>query len=162
MDALIVVGLIVSAPLVLSLLFRVSAVMLFLSIAIGSLLVKYFGDDASVVLGSFVHSANLERITNLSLQLLPVALTLFFLRKSASAGQFILHIVPLVLSSAALGMMALPLLSAGTQGAFYNTSVGKSVKPADDVIIGAASVSVLLLAWAVGKPHHSGRGKHHK
>lgn len=161
MDAFIIVGLIVGVPFVLALIFRVSAVMLFLSVAIGSLLVRHFGDDASVVLGSFIQTANVEQITNIGLQLLPVALTLLFLRRSVSPGQFVLHVVPLVLSSAALGMLALPLLSAGIQGAFYNTSLGTAVKPSDDVIIGAASLSVLLLAW-MAKPHHSKHGKHHK
>lgn len=160
MSALIIVGLIVGLPFVLAILFRVSAVMIFLSVAIGSLMVKYFGYDFSVVLGSFVRNGHLDIITNLVLQLLPVGLTVIFLRKTIPRSQFIFHVVPLALACLALGALTIPLLSPGAQGAFYATFVGKKIQPATDLIIGAASLTVLFLAWfSSGKVHHS--KKHH-
>lgn len=134
--------------------------MLFLSIAIGSLLVKYFGYDFSLVISSFGQIKQTEVVSNLSLQFLPVGLTIFFLRKSVPASKFIFHLVPLALSCGALGVLSLPLLSDGTEAAFKLTSIGSKVEPMSDLIVGAACITVLAVAWLIRSTPHHGK-KHH-
>ncbi|MBI1857491.1 hypothetical protein HY003_02930 [Candidatus Saccharibacteria bacterium] len=155
MDSLLILGLVAGLPLALAILFRVSAVFFFLSIVVGNLLAKHFGYDFSVVIGSFMHNNQLDVISGLGLQLLPVGLTVFLTRKSLTTSQIMLHLVPLTLASSALAILALPLLPKGVEGTFYTTSIGAQIRPVEDLVIGLASVSVLFLVWFM--PHSGSR-----
>ncbi len=159
---LILLAVIAGVPVVLALMFRVSAVFLFLSLMIGDLLVKFVSDDASLVLGSVLKNAKVPMAVELGLLLAPVVLTLLVLRRSMPASKLFLHILPLVLTGLSIAVLTIPLLASSTQAQIFETSTGSVFKRSQDLIIGITSVTILLLAWQSHKHRPDKHGKHHK
>jgi hypothetical protein len=161
MTPLILVIVCLALPLVLAVLFRINAVLLFLSIAIGGLLARHLGADAAWVLATFVKDPNLQAYTNIALLLLPVALTYFLLKKTLVGSKILLQFIPLVLVSLMIGSLVISYLPGGIQFDIYQTEVGKVVKQATDVLIAGTAVVIMLLAWFTLREKHGGKhGKH--
>lgn len=147
-------------PLLLAFVFRVNSVMLFLSLACGSLLQKTLGESTSLALWSIVKNGPIDEISNLILLGLPVLMTLVISRKTMRHSGVFLQLVPLIATCAAAAMLALPLLSPGIIGALYAGPFGKELKQSQDVVIALAAVLNLMLAWRVYRYHdHSKHGK---
>lgn len=147
MIPLILLGLIAGVPVVLALLLRVSAVFLFLSILVGDVIVKYLSDDVILVLSGFVKGERLPMVTQLCLLFLPPVLVCIGLRKSLPRSKMLLHVLPLTFTGLGLAVLALPLLTSGTQAAIFGTSVGRLLRNSQDLIMSGAGVLVLMLAW---------------
>lgn len=162
MHPLIILALTAGVPTLLALVLRVSAVHFFLSIATGSLFVTHLGDDTSLALDMMMRGQNNVLIASMGLLLVPVLLTILFLRKSATKNTVFLHVVPLVLSGLALGVLLLPFFDSNAQAQIFQSFYGDKFKDAQDVIIGLAGLSVLALAWLTGKPRVGKHAKHHK
>lgn len=155
---LILLAVLAVVPVFLALVFRVSAIYLFLSLAVGDLLVKYLSDDVSLTIDMVSRSSQVPMITALCLLFLPVVLTLSLLRKSLPTSKLMLHIVPLALTGLTAAVFALPLLDSNTQAEIFALPAGNILRQAQDLIVGVAGVSVLTLIW-ISRPHH-GKGKH--
>ncbi len=162
MSVLIILGLIMAVPFVLAVLFRVSAVYLFVGVTAGNLFVQQFSDDASLVVSSVARNVDATLIAKLALQFLPVLLMLLFARRTASKNTAILQVVPLLFVSAMLAILSLTLLPASVSTAFYESSIGTQVREAEGLIIGATAMSQLLLIWSTKpKEHRKGRRSKH-
>lgn len=159
---LILLAVIVVLPIVLAILLRVSAVFVYFGIAAGALIVGSIGDDVAFALETFFKGANANSAVNLALLAIPLALTLYFLRKSMHASQFILQIVPLVACGLMLAAFALPELSPGIQGSIKSSDLGNVFYQATDIIIAGASVLTLLLTWVIYRYKPSHHHKKHK
>lgn len=151
MIPLILIGLIAGLPVVMTLLLRVNTVFLFLSMLVGDVLVKYLSDDVILALSGFMKSARLPMIAQLCLLFLPVVLTVLILRKSLPKSKVLIHILPLVFVGLSLAVLTLPLLTSGTQAAIFNTSAGRVLRNAQDLIVSVAGILVLMLAWQAYK-----------
>ncbi len=164
MDPLIIAGALAGVPILLALVFRVSAVYVFLSVAAGALLVNVVGDDASLAAGMWVkNNSHTQLITSFILLLVPVALTLLFMRKTMPRSKVPLHIIPLVLSGLAVAVLALPILPSAMEQQIFANRYGDMLKNAQDVIVAAAALFTLLLVWFTQRhkeEKHSKRGKH--
>ena len=160
MESLVILAVIAGLPILLGLLLRVSAVFLFASIAAGSLLVTYMGDDASLALGMMVRGQDTNLIAQLILLLLPVGLTFLLLRKTMPRSKLLLHVPAVVMSGLALAALALPLLDAAAQEKIYANEYGNMLRESQDIIVGAAAVVVLLLMWVTYR--HKEDKKHKK
>jgi hypothetical protein len=163
MSALIIIGLIAGVPLLYSLLFRVNATVLFISVVGGNLLAQQFSDDVSLIIGSFIRSGDSVVIARMLLQFVPIVLMLLLARRTVGKGASMLHIVPLIFTCAMIGIFALSFVPGAINTAFYASSIGVQIRQAESIIIGAAVVSQLLLIWSTQRPEHhkSHRGKHH-
>jgi hypothetical protein len=160
MNPLIIAGALAGIPVLLALVFRVSAVFVFLSVAAGGLLVQMVGDDANLAAGMVVHTGNIQMITNFVLLLLPLVLTLLFMRKTLPTSKLPLHIVPLVATSLALAILALPLLPSQMQQQILNGPHGDTIDDVKDVVVAGAAVMTLLLTWLTGRHKEHKAGKH--
>ena len=161
MNALILLGAIAGVPVLLALVFRVSAIFLFLSVAAGSLLVTYVGDDAALALGMVVRGQNTTLITQFALLLVPVGMSLLFLRKSLPRSKVIFHVPVLVATGAALAVLALPFLDSNAQQQLFSTRYGNVFKDAQDVVVAAAAFMALVLMWLASGPKEDKHKKHH-
>lgn len=163
MSALIIVALVAAIPFVFALVFRVSATLLFVSIMVGSLLVEQFGDDASLVVSSFVRSGDPVMIPKLALQIVPVVLMLVLARRTVGKTAALVQFVPLLFACVLLAILSVGLLPANISDAFYSSAIGTQIRQSESLIIGAAAVSQLLFIWATQRPEHhkTHRGKHH-
>jgi hypothetical protein len=166
MVPVLIVAAIVGLPVLIALLFRVSAVFVFLSIAIGNLLAVHLGEDAALVTGIAIKGEQADVISRLVLLALPLILTLFFLRKSMSASKILFNIAPLLACGAMLMVLAMPLLPEPTQTQILISEAGPYLNNTSGIIVGTASLLTLLLSWTTyrHREHHHGlhkKKKHH-
>lgn len=147
MTPFLALALVAAVPFVLAVIFRVSSIFLFLSVAAGELLSRHLADNTSLVLSSFIRSSQLDMLTRVALLLLPVLLTLLILRKTLPTSRFLLHLLPLALTCLALAELVSIKLTNNFQESVNATKIGSIVHQSQDVIIGAAAITVLLLMW---------------
>lgn len=145
----------------LSLLFRVNALYMFISVISGELLVRYVGDDAGLAIGSIIKGQNGPMIAQLLLLFLPVVLALLLLRHTMAKSKVLLHIVPLVGIVVTLMIFIVPLLASSAQRVLLDNQIVNNIVRAQDLIIAATCVSVLGLMFATGRHHEAKHGKHH-
>jgi hypothetical protein len=160
MDALIIVGAAAGVPVLAALVLRVSAVMIFLSIATGALLQRTLHDSTTLALAAIVKEGPVSDIANGILLGLPVILTLLFLRKSMPRKEILLHVVPLIAAGAALGALVVPLLSEQLIASVKATPYGQAFVQSADVVVAVAAGLNLALAWRTYR-HKSDHSKHH-
>lgn len=144
---MILLAAIAGVPVLLALVFRVNAVFLYLSVAAGNLLVMSVADDADLALGMVASNVNTRMAASFGLLLAPVLLTLLFLRKTMSRSKMLFHILPIIGSGLMLAAFALPFLSVNARAQVYDSTYGEIIDSAQDVVIGAATLLTLFLAW---------------
>lgn len=162
MTPLILLAVIAGLPVLLALLLRVNAVFLFMSVAAGNLLVRFVGDDADLALGMVFRDADAPILSKFVLQLAPVILTILFLRKTLPRTKMPFHVLPMLATGLSLGVFVLTFLSSSVQQSVYNSPYGDLLKTSQDVIVAAAAVLTLLLAWATYRNKDAKTGKRHK
>jgi hypothetical protein len=165
MVPLLIVGLIAGLPVLLAIIFRVSAVFLFLSIAVGNLLVLYLGMEAGLVSGLVSTNSSAPMVAQLVLLFVPVILTLLLLRKSLPKHKVLMHLLPLLACGFMLMAVALPLLPGGVQGDILASPAGPYFDNTQNLIVGSAALLVLLLTWLTHRshelhPHHAKKRRH--
>lgn len=158
MIPLIVIGAIVFLPVLLALILRVNAVFVFLSIAAGYFLQYALSDDVDLVIATIVQGSNAIVAAQLILLCAPVFVTLLLLRRTQGKS-LVFQLVPLVFSGMLLAALALPLLPTDMAQQVYDTAYGNGIKQSQDLVIAAAAVSNLSLAYVVFK-HKDRHGKH--
>jgi len=160
MDALIILGAIGVITLFLSLIFRVSGVFLFLSIAVGYLLMTYVGDDAGLVLGMVVKTGKVNIIAQFTVLLTPVVLSLFLLKRTLPKHKIFLHLPLLVASSLSLVALSLPLLDSSMQEKVFANIYGGILRENQDVFVSVAAILAIVIMWATYR--HKEDKKHKK
>jgi hypothetical protein len=161
MPPLILLGLITGLPLILSVLLRVKPTFLFVSIVTGYFWAQYLGESAELTIRSLVQISHPEVVVPVGLLILPVALTLLFMRKTLAASALPFQFIVLVADSVLLMSFLLPLLTPGIQGAIYQTHAGSIIRQAHDINI-AAVAALHLVVMFITKPAHHGKGHHSK
>lgn len=161
MIPLIVIAAIVAVPILWALFWRVNSVLLFLSIATGSLLQHTLGESVALAITTFYKDGPVELIANVGLIALPVVLTLLLLRRSMKGSGVLLQILPLIAAGAALGALILPLLPSDFQTEVYKNPGGDIIRQSLDVVVAVAAALNLSLAWRVYRHREGKAGKHH-
>jgi hypothetical protein len=162
MTSLLILAAIAGVTIFLAFFWRVNSMLLFTSVAVGDLLVRYMGNNANLVINSFYRGANADVIAKLGLLLLPVIFTLIFGRKSLSHTKAMLHFAPIVATGIVLALLVLTLLPTAFQDSVYNSQVGPQIKQNQDLSIAAAGVISLLVAWITNEGEKKRHSKKHK
>lgn len=157
----IFLGIILGLPLLLGLLFRVSTPYLFFSVLAGEVLARYFGDDAELVLRMVARNESVRAYADLAVLVLPVLLTVVFLRHTLSKSKLLFHIVPLALTGFVFAAFALPLLPEVAQNQIRSVNAGQRLLEGSDAIIGAVVFLQLVTLWVLNRPHEKHKKKHH-
>jgi hypothetical protein len=161
MVAYIILGLVLGLPLLLGILLRVGTSYLFFSLLAGELLVRYFADDAELVLRLVIRNPSVAAYAQLAVLLLPVLLTALFLRHTLTKGKLFLHIVPMLLTGFVLAAFALPLLPHNLQDQVSTVQAGQQILKGSDAIIGAVIFLQLVSLWFMNRAHEGKHGKKH-
>ncbi len=161
MMPLILMALIVALPVILGILFRVSSVYIFVSIAVGELLVKFLGVDAGLVASGFIKGQNGPTIAYVLMLIVPLVMTALFLKGSLPHSKLPLHIVPLIAVGLMFLVFMIPLLPSGVQQQVFTTKPGEIFKKTQDLVVAVTGVIILLTMWATSR-HHQKHNKHHK
>jgi len=157
---IIIFGLLAGLPVLVAVLFRVSAVLLFTSIAVGNFLVLYLSDDVVLAVNAFTKDKNVTMAVQFALLLAPVVLALLLLRKTVTKGKLILHVVALVGCGLSIAVMALPIFASDVQAQIFKMPLGDIFKNSQDLIVGITAIVVLLLMLSTYR-HKEGKGKKH-
>lgn len=159
MAPLVLFAVIAGLPVLNAIVLRVSAIFLFISIAVGNFLVLYLGDDAILAVNAFTKDKNVPMVVQLTLLFLPVVLTLITLRKSLAKSKLLLHIVPLIGCGLSLAVLAVPLLPSDLRAQIFALPLGDIFKNSQDLIISVTAVIVLLLTWRSYRHNDDKHGK---
>lgn len=168
MTPAITLALIVAVPIVLLMLLRINAVLVFLSLCLGDVLVQFVAGDANTVFTQ-LHSSHVTPLIHISndnvklgLLLLPALLTaIFMIRTIQGASRLLLNALP----SAGVGLLGalliVPLLPSGLSHNIIGSSLWLQVLRTQDLIVGASAVVCLLVLW-LQRPKTGHGGKHRK
>lgn len=159
MIPLVIIGGIVVVPILLALILRVNALYVYFSICVGYFLQSTLSDDIDLVLATIIKGSDSMVIARLVLLAVPIIVTLYVLRKTQGKS-FIFQVIPLILSGLFLAVLALPLLPTNVEQDIYGSQFGEGIRRSQDLIVAAASVSNLALAFMLFK-HKKPHGKHH-
>jgi hypothetical protein len=149
-----------SFPLMLGLLFRVSTSHLFLALLSSELLERYFADDAKLVLEATVAQDWILEYVGLVILVLPMVLTAIFLRRTLSRGKTILHIIPLAISGVVFAAFAVVLLPGALLAQLEANHYGRMLLGATDLIIGVMIFLHLISMWLLGRSSEKHSQKH--
>jgi hypothetical protein len=169
MTPLITLALIIFVPVLILMFLRINAVLVFLSICLGDVLVQFVAPDSKTMIttfaGSNAHLANmLSNNIDIVLLLLPVVLTAIFMIHTVHGGaKLILNLLPAIGVGLLATLLVIPLLSAGLRHNIVDSSLWAEVERAENLIVGSSSIICLLVLWMQRpKKSGSGEGKHGK
>jgi hypothetical protein len=161
---------IVIVPIVLLMVLRVNAALVFLSLCLGDVLVRFTANDASSFLTTFTGSHTVTSVTTsnsnvkIILLLFPVVLTtIFMIRTIHGNSRLLLNILP----SAGVGLLGallvVPLLPPGVAHGIIGSPLWNQAQNAQVLIVGGSALVCLLVLWmqrpkAGKRKHHKGRG----
>ena len=169
MSPAVILGAIVLVPVAVLMVLRINAVLVFLSLCLGDVLVQFVASDANGLFSQLHASPITPAIqtsndnVKLVLLLLPVLLTaIFMIRTIHGASRLLLNALP----SAGVGLLGallvVPLLPPGLSHNIVGSSLWLQVLRAQDLIVGASAVVCLLVLW-LQRPKTGGKHrKHHK
>lgn len=152
----------VAIPVIIIVLLRANAAIIFLSLCAGALLVRFIGEDAGLV-GSAIgnNSEALHQYFQIGLLLLPVILSTIFLRKSMRGPKGILNILPAVGVGLVGVLLAVPLLPANLQSSIISTQGWHLLQQSQGLVVAASVLISLVALWFSHHAPHGGR-KHHR
>lgn len=151
-------------PVLLLVLLRVNAAIVFLSLCLGSVLVQFVGSDAqSVVNGASVNPQISNNTVRLVLLLAPAVLTLIFMIRTVRPPMRFINILPAIGVGFLTALLIVPLLPPGIGHNIVHSDLWDQVQNLRSVIVAASAVICLLFLW-LGRPKNGsskhGHGKH--
>lgn len=157
MDELLVVGAIIAAAWFILVFLRVPAFAAFFSLLVGQMLSAQASTDAYEFIGGVINIPEI-RYAQIGLMLLPLLLTILFLRGHVAKSKLGIEIIP-SLFVVLVGILLVSPLLPGLERVVYEASQGQ-IDQYKTIILIAASVSGLLSAWISYPKPHSDKKKH--
>jgi len=157
---------IVLVPVLILMVLRINAALVFLSLCLGDVLVQFVAKDTTEFLtlhnGKFVQASTGNNSVKIALLLLPVVLTAVFMIKTIHGnGRLALNLLPAAGVGLLGALLVVPLLPPGLSHNVVNSSLWTQANKAQDLIVGASAVVCLFVLWLQRpKAGHSKRGKH--
>lgn len=156
MNELLILGGITAVGWIGLLLLRVPSSIAFLSLLIGQLLANEASEDVYTFIASLIRVSEF-RYVQIGLLLLPLLLTILFLRGRVTKSKMMIEAVPVLLLIALTILLIGPLLP--QLNSLLEMATDGKLEAYKSIIVIAASVSGLLSAWlsypkAAHKEHH--------
>lgn len=162
-----VLAAIVFVPVVLLMVLRVNAALVFLSLCLGSVLVQFAAGDTNSLISIFSARAPGSELPdnntlNIVLLLLPAVLTTLFMIKTVRrGGKLVINILPAAGVGLLAALLVVPLLPPGLSDNITNSSLWASVDSSKGYFVSAAAAICLIVLW-LQRPKTGGEGKHGK
>lgn len=162
---------IIVVPIVLLMVLRINATLVFLSLCLGSVLTRFVADDAGFLMS--LASNNVPQAGSLTsasiklgLLLLPVILTAVFMIKTVrGTAKLLLNILPAAGVGLLGALLAVPFLPTATAANITSSSLWQEITKAQDLVVGLSALLCLFVLW-LQRPKTGGseehHGKHHK
>lgn len=162
MPPLVLLGIMAAAPVILIFSLRINAAIVFLSLCLGSVLVRFVNTDAHQMLNLFSGNKAVSGYgITIGLLLLPAVLTMVMMIGTVRGKvKVVLNLLPAVAVSLLGVLLAVPLMSAGLKGAIEHTPVWKDLVRAEVLVVGAGSF-IALFFLMLQRPKRSHDDKKH-
>lgn len=137
-------------PVLLFVLLRANAAMVFLSVCLGAVLVDHVAPEANTMLGLFsAKPSQLSQTTiELALLLVPAIVTTVITALSVHGRlKVVLNIVPAAAASMLLVLLIVPLLPKGLMFAFESQPAWRVLWNSEAFVIGAGALVSLFFLW---------------
>lgn len=162
----ITLGAIVLVPVLLLMVLRINATLVFLSLCLGNVLVQFVAPDANSFMALF--SAHVPKgvdtgnnTIKIALLLLPVVLTALFMIKTIRGhGKLALNLLPAAGVGLLGGLLVVPLLPGGLSHNIIASPLWSQAQRAQDLIVGASALICLLVLW-LQRPKTGGHNDKH-
>jgi hypothetical protein len=144
-------------PLLALTILRINAVMVFLSLCLGDVLVRYVASEANSMLTLFAPGAPSVGLSTVHLIILltPAVLTSIFMVFSVHGrGKQLMNLLPAAGTASLAVLLAVPLLPAGTRNAIQGQPLWMQLSKLQALIIGASAIVGLLFLWAQRRHGH--------
>lgn len=164
MTPLVLFGLLVLVPVLVAMVLRINAAVLFMSLCVGQVLVQFIAGDTGSFVATFGgHSSNVSESTiRLALLLVPPIMTAAFMIHSVHRGiKSILNILPALGVGLLTALLVEPLLSPSFQHTLERSSLWHQVSQAQTLVVGLSALLSLLFLW-VQRRGSRGRGSESK
>ncbi len=167
MSPVVILAIVVLLPIVLLMVLRVNAALVFLSLCLGSVLTTFLGPDVNDLLGLISAHApktvtTSQTTAQLTLLMIPVVITTLFMVKSVPIGlKLIFNLLPAIGVGLLAGLLIVPLLSPGVSHQIIATGLWQQAQQARDLIVGSSAL-VCLFALLSLRPRHGHDEKHGK
>ena len=164
---LIIFGILVLVPIAITVVFRINAAVLFMSLCVGEVMVQYMATDANSLINTLTsaHGSNqiADSTVKLILLLIPPVLTALFMFHSVHGGaKAILNIVPAIGIGLLTALLVKPLLSSSYQNTLERSSLWHQFSQAQDLVVGVSALLSLLFLWLQRQgSHDSGHSSKH-
>ncbi|MCA9325132.1 hypothetical protein KDA23_03660 [Candidatus Saccharibacteria bacterium] len=156
--------LLIAVPVVVLMLLRVNAALVFLSACLGAVLLKYVGPDIADFMDMFLPAVNVNYV-NMGVLLLPPVLTTVFMIKTVNGMKLAFNLLPAAGTGFLLALLLVPLLSDTLAGEVQATDVWHTMEQLQSLVIGLSALVCLFFLWLQRPKHHKGKlgkhGKHH-
>lgn len=138
-------------PVIALTVLRINAVMVFLSLCLGEVLVQYVASDANSLLKLF--APNVSQISTSTIQLvvllLPAVLTSIFMMLSVHGrGKTLLNLLPAAGTGLLAALLIVPMLPAGTRFAIQAEPLWSELSKLQSLIVGGSAIVSLFFLWA--------------
>lgn len=163
----VILGAIIAVPVLILMLLRVNATLVFLSLCLGNVLTQFVAPDANDFVNTFSSNIpqNVDTGSNtikIILLLLPVVLTAIFMIKTVRGhGKLLLNVLPAVGVGLLGGLLIVPLLPGGVSHDIVHSPLWSQVQKTQDLIVGMTALVCLLVLW-LQRPKTGAEGKHGK
>lgn len=164
MTPLVVISVIAAAPVVLLTVLRVNAMLVFLSLCLGSVLVQFISKDAADTVGIMMSDGTTNRtLVSLFLLFTPAVLTtVFMIRTVRGKTKQLLNLLISVAVGSLILLLAEPLLPAEIRATLADTAIWLYLQKLQVLIITLGAIFSLLFLWLQRPKRHEESGKHHK
>lgn len=163
MTPLIVLLALIIIPVTLLIVLRVNAAVVFLSLCLGSVLVRFVGSDAQSFVNLLSSSKNISGyVTLLVLLLLPaISTTLVMIGTVRGSFGHVFNLFPALAVGLLTALLVVPELSPGTYFTITSTKEWHYILRAEVLVITVGAILSILFLW-MQRPRHAGHEKHSK
>ena len=149
------------APVLLLLVLRINATLVFLSLCLGYVVMQSLGADTQSFAETFMtHAALSTNIMKLVLLLFPVVFTMVLMIRTVRGGRLVLNFLPALAVGCLTVLLVVPLLPPGLSHAIAHTSIWHQAARLQSLVVGVGALISLLFIWML-RPKQSGE-KHGK
>lgn len=164
----VILGLIVFLPVIVLMLLRINAALVFLSLCLGNVLVLFVAPNTGEYLSNLAKygveaTAPPNNTVRIALLLIPAILTaIFMIRTVNGRSRLLLNALPALGVGLLAALLVVPLMTPGLQFNVVNSDLWAEVQKFQDAIVGISAVVCLFVLWLQRPKTGEKHGKHHK
>lgn len=136
----------VAVPVLLLMILRVNAALVFLSTCLGAVLLQYVGSETNDFFHTFLPKVDPSDI-KLGLVLLPVVLTSIFMVKTVKGNKLVFNLLPALGTGLLLTLLLVPLLPSGIDKNIVASQTWHQLQDAQALIVGISALLCLFFLW---------------